>query len=421
MTTIKKLGGLIPSAKSTLLRFWLFAILFFIARTNYLFFHTIAEGFAIIIIGLIFVLANSTYKHSGNGFLLFLGNAYLFVGIIDFFHLATFKGMGIFPNYDANTPTQLWIAARYIEAVSLLIAPYFINRKFSRNLQLIIYSTITGILLASIMIYPIFPDCYIEGAGLTLFKIYSEYIISLLLATTIVFIFRSKENLNTTIYYVMLAAVTTTILAELSFTLYTDVYGIMNFTGHIFKLISFYYIYRGIIMQGIEAPFDLIFEKLKTNAITDFLTGLYNRQGLMEFTKKELARMRRDGNKVGAMVIDLDNFKVINDTYGHLIGDEVLVSFAAILKSSIRETDIACRLGGDEFILLINADLSDLALVRQRITEAFNSWLSKENKFHELGISIGCALLDPEQPFNIDEIIRKADQEMYLEKAKKTI
>lgn len=228
---------------------------FAVAQSNYVLFHTLAEGFALLVAVLIYVVGTRTHKYSGDSFLLFLGNAYLFVAVLDFFHTMTYKGMGVFPGYGPDTPTQLWIAGRYVDALSLFLATFFIRRRFPRIPVFWGYALITGALIASILVFAIFPACFVEGKGLTTFKVASEYVISLILVGAIVHLRSRRDQIDRSMYLLMVAAMGTTILSELSFTLYTDVYGVMNLVGHLFKILAYYLVYLGIVRSGLEAPY----------------------------------------------------------------------------------------------------------------------------------------------------------------------
>ena len=248
--------------KAAALWLLLSVIAYFVARHNYLLFHAVAEGFSIVVALLIYVLATRTYRYSQSDFLLFLGNAYLFIAFIDFFHTLTYKGMGVFPGLDANIPTQFWIAGRYVEALSLLIAPFFLQRQFSRTALAAIYTLITGFLIAAIMWAQTFPVCFIEGVGLTTFKITSEYLICIILLLAFKQLYLRRKRLNHFLYETFIVALAITVASELCFTLYTDVYGFMNFAGHTLKILSSYLIYRGIVLRGLEMPYDTIFREL---------------------------------------------------------------------------------------------------------------------------------------------------------------
>ncbi len=252
---------------------------YFIARINYLFFHSAAEGFAIIVAVLICMIATRTFKYSKNNFLLFLGYTYFFIAIIDFFHLLTYKGMGVFPYFDANIPTQLWIAGRYINAFSMLLATFLIRRRISRRLLIWTYSFATVLLLVSILWLDVFPVCYIEGQGLTRFKVISEYIISLVFLGAIVKTYFERDQINQVLFKIMIASMAVTIVSEMSFTLYTDPYGMMNFVGHVFKIIAYYLIYWGIFLYGIDAPYEMVFKELS------------EREKKLEFTHQKLSNI----------------------------------------------------------------------------------------------------------------------------------
>lgn len=249
------------------------SILSYISFYNYLLFHTLVEGFCIIVASLVYVMASKTYRHSKNDFLLFLGMAYLFIAFWDFLHLITYQGVGIIKIEGANIPTQLWIAARYLEACSLLIAPLFIKKRVHYRITFIIYIIIVSIFTIMIMGSDLFPDCYVTGVGLTPFKILSEYVVCLLIIGGALQLYRQRRNINHYMYVHICSAMACVIVSELCFTLYVDVYGIFNLLGHVLKLISYYLIYRGIIKQGLEVPYDMIFTQLNKTMNQLFVTN----------------------------------------------------------------------------------------------------------------------------------------------------
>ena len=151
--------------------------LFLMSRTNYLLFHSTIEGVSILVAALIYVLAFKTYIYSKNDYFMFVGIAYLFIGIVDFFHLISYNGMGVFPGLDPDPPTQLWIIARFLEAISLVLAPVHLSRNLSYTATVLLYGLITSVGLISVLWLRVFPDCFIAGQGLTGFKVASEYII----------------------------------------------------------------------------------------------------------------------------------------------------------------------------------------------------------------------------------------------------
>ncbi|UCC60417.1 MAG: PAS domain-containing sensor histidine kinase, partial [Dehalococcoidia bacterium] len=195
--------------------------LYLTSRTNYLLFHSLAELFSIIVAIGIFALAWHTRRSLANNYILFIGIAYLFVGGIDLLHTLGYTGMGVFTGYGTNLPTELWIAARYIESLSLFIAPLFIGRKLNANLAFIGYALVTALLLVSIFTWNIFPDSFIEGTGLTAFKKTSEYVISAILLGSLYLLSRKRTEFDRTVFRLLAASIIVTIGSELLFTLYT--------------------------------------------------------------------------------------------------------------------------------------------------------------------------------------------------------
>jgi PAS domain S-box-containing protein len=170
--------------------------------------------------------------------------------------------MAIFFNFDANLPTQLWIAARYWQSISYLLASLAINKKINANYVMFVDMTIITVLLGTIFLR-IFPTCYIEGEGLTWFKIISEYVIILIFSTSALIIHKFRSEFNRKIYLLIILSISVTIISELAFTFYVSVFDISNLIGHVFKIIAFFFMYKAIIEIGIEDPFGLLFRKLK--------------------------------------------------------------------------------------------------------------------------------------------------------------
>jgi PAS domain S-box-containing protein len=232
---------------------------------NFLLFHGLAEIFSIVVAWSIFAIAWNGRQLIDSPYLLFLGIVYLFVGAIDLVHTLAYDGMGVFPWAGPNLPTQLWVAARYLQGVSLVIAPLIGQRKFNPLPVFWGYAAITALLFLSIFTWGIFPDCYLEGIGLTPFKIASEYAICLMLVGAIALTWRKRRLFDPQILWLILASIGITIASELSFTLYQDVYGLSNFIGHLLKIFAFYLLYRAIIERGLKQPHSLLFHTLKQN------------------------------------------------------------------------------------------------------------------------------------------------------------
>lgn len=242
--------------------------LYLLSRSNYLLFHALVELFAVAIAGGTFMVAWNSRRFLENGFFVVVGCASLGVAFIGVIHTLAYKNMGVFPAADANLPTQLWIASRWLQAGALFTALFFVGCKPHPRRTLTIIVAVTALLIASIFWWRIFPDCFVEGSGLTPFKVVSEYLFVLLLAGTILLLRRRRECFDDQVLRLLIWACGAFICADLSFTLYTDVFGVSNMAGHMFNVAGYYWIYRALIETGLMRPFDLLFRELTQSELT---------------------------------------------------------------------------------------------------------------------------------------------------------
>lgn len=155
-------------------------------------------------------------------------------------------------------------------------------------------------------------------------------------------------------------------------------------------------------------------ERLKFLATHDPLTGLPNRAEFERFCREAMARARRRGLRVAVLYIDLDNFKPVNDTYGHAIGDELLKTIGERMKQTVRETDAVARIGGDEFCVLL-ADLDDMSIgytVACKLLDMLSQPVVTRRGSHSVGASIGVSIY-PDDGNDPQALLRLADAAMY--------
>ena len=238
------------------------AALYYADLYSFLLFHVLIEIFSVIVAFTIFILAWNTRDKIHNSSLILLGAAYLVIGAVDLLHTLSYKGMGVFKTFGADTATQLWIAARYIESLTLAVAPLFATRKISMPRAVIFYAAIFILVIATIFIWPVFPTCYVNGVGLTPFKKISEYVISGVLLIGLVILLHQRMHFDSAIFYILGISILLTVGSELMFTVYINVYGISNIVGHYLKLASFWLIYKAIIETGLQQPYTLLFREL---------------------------------------------------------------------------------------------------------------------------------------------------------------
>jgi diguanylate cyclase (GGDEF)-like protein len=159
-----------------------------------------------------------------------------------------------------------------------------------------------------------------------------------------------------------------------------------------------------------------LFERIQRQATTDGLTGLANHKRFYEILEKELWRSKRYGGQVSLIMVDVDNLKKINDTYGHRAGDKVIKAISKKIRQCIRQIDTAARYGGDEFaVILPSTSLDDAYVVAERMVQAVSSspimW--KKDQI-ELSISVGLGQCDADS--SPEDITSRSDQALYLAK-----
>ncbi|MBF0528567.1 MAG: PAS domain S-box protein [Deltaproteobacteria bacterium] len=243
---------------------FLFAGLFIISRYNYPLFHGMAELFSIAVAWAVAMLVWNTRRYIDNDALVFLGIVYFFIGFVDMIHTLAFKGMNVFHDLsEANLSTQLWILGRSLESIALLIFPQFLGKHVRLNLVWGSCFAITLFLMSAIFFWDIFPDCYVEGVGLTAFKKGSEYTICVVLLIALVLLYRKRGLLDSGVYRLMMVSILLTIGAELAFTFYVSVYGLSNLIGHFLKIISFYIVLLALVRLRLAQHYGLLFRSLR--------------------------------------------------------------------------------------------------------------------------------------------------------------
>ncbi|PIW27282.1 MAG: hypothetical protein COW30_10975 [Rhodospirillales bacterium CG15_BIG_FIL_POST_REV_8_21_14_020_66_15] len=229
-------------------------VLLIFAQIDYLAFHTTAELVSIVIGYLLFALAWETRDLSDNPFLTFLAAGYFWISTIDLLHALTYEGMDVLPITGAPIATQLWLAARFLEAVALLAAPMASNFKLHRTHVFLAFSVIALACVTGIFL-DMFPTAYVRGTGLTDFKIYSEYAIVLVMLLALWSVRRAGDAIAGSEIPLITTSIILTIVAELAFTFYVGVYDLSNLIGHLLKVYSFWLIYRAVVVTNLRKPY----------------------------------------------------------------------------------------------------------------------------------------------------------------------
>ncbi len=241
---------------------------------SFLLFHTVAELFTIVIAIGIFVVAWASRNYSSNKFLLVFGIGYLFIGILDLVHLLSYPGLDVIKGSGSvwNLSVQIWIVARFLEAISFSIALLFLKEENKKNeksdgiiayIIFLTYSIIFIFLLLFIFHWKIFPVAYVDKMGFTTFSNISEYVICVLFLIALIFLFKKKEKLDEEMAGLLTISLIAKIASEMFFTEEMGVYYFSNMFGHFLKFISFLLLYKAVLELGIVRPYAFLFSDLK--------------------------------------------------------------------------------------------------------------------------------------------------------------
>ena len=184
--------------------------------------------------------------------------------------------------------------------------------------------------------------------------------------------------------------------------------------------LSINYTIVAIFMMGITVfvmeRYNRHSKMLRSLSITDKLTGLYNRLYLEEEGVKELHRCERTGENLSLMFLDLNNFKRINDHLGHQEGDRVLQEVARIIKENTRDYDLAARIGGDEFVILLPSTTGEMADRQiRRLDDAFRNY---SRRYEEMEFSVSFGIAESRDSMTFYELMNLADKRLYRHKAR---
>lgn len=155
------------------------------------------------------------------------------------------------------------------------------------------------------------------------------------------------------------------------------------------------------------------YQEMSMQAMFDSLTGLGNRHYYTQSLKNAIARAHRKQGSVSLIVLDLDNFKQLNDRHGHKCGDYILKEFGDIIRCTIRNTDQAFRIGGDEFVIIVQGNINAAGLLCERIVTATN----QHDSFDQFGVSCSLGAAESGEALEAEQVYELADKALYRAKA----
>jgi len=253
-------------------------------------------------------------------------------------------------------------------------------------------------------------------------KLFLGIINFILVAAVGLFDFITGNEVNVTILYLIPISIVTWYIGEIPGIVAADISAgaylasdLINKKGQTYGVVD---VWNAIMFLAFFTVVVLILSRLKNTlnreknlARIDFLTDIYNLKGFYDYGEREVDKCRRYLRPISVAYIDCDNFKQINDTYGHQTGDELLKVIAATIVDNVRITDLAARLGGDEFAIMLSETGQDaVKTVIERVRK--NLETNVQNKKWPVTFSIGVVIFN-KAPETLDEAVKKADELMY--------
>jgi hypothetical protein len=226
-------------------------------------FHSLSETFSLAVAAGIFMVAWNGREFLDDHLLLWLGVGSLLVACVDLLHMLAYVGMGALPYEGINVATQLWLAARFLQAAALLGAPAYLTRRLDPRLALGVGGAVTALLLAAILVWRVFPDAQVAPGHPTAFKTASEVGICLILAAAVGFLSRKRHLLHPDVYRLLAASMIASIASEAVLAPFPHTHGAFNAAGHLLKIVAVYFLYKATIETALLKPYALLFRSLK--------------------------------------------------------------------------------------------------------------------------------------------------------------
>lgn len=376
-------------------------------------FHFIVEFFGVFVGMLIFIIAVNSKLHLQKIMLLTIGIAYVYVSVFDFMHMITFRGMPFF-EYDINQSVQYWLNARITEAMSFLIILNLLYKNKSVNyLKTHIFLSVYTISFFVLISNKLLPKIYIDGEPVLYKYVIESGIVIVFLISVYV---ASKLNISSSKKKFIITALLLKASSELIIGFFDHSFSILELIAHILKYLSFGGIYILFVNESIKNPYSNALKLFKSKhdelqylADIDQLTNIYNHTKTFDEIQKMIDSQKKYSD-IAVVLIDVDNFKIVNDTYGHLVGDEVLIAFSKMLRSCEVPNKIVGRYGGDEFAMALpNVRKDEIEDWFDRLRLKLDELVKELNIYFTF--SAGVAFYQPGD--TTKDLIYKADIKMY--------
>lgn len=379
------------------------------------------------------LLAFTQYRLSNDKIALIIGLAILFSGSIEALHTLVIDGLALQGPEKNNLDALIWVFSNSVSGLILITGlSLLVHAGANKPVRLVTFILLTTflVLAAIAVIYYAaviiqIPDMWLYDSYVSRpFELISVFIYLMLMIIVYPKIYASYPTiLSDSVFYMSLTQVVLAIyIMLLSTTPYDSAFNIAYFLKVVVYfipctcfVINYVFSYSAVL-EG-QKNLKIKQEELKYMASHDPLTNLFNRREFEDLLDKSIANAQRNNSSLALLLIDLDNFKAINDTFGHFHGDELLKQFANRLVLLVRKGDLLSRVGGDEFTLIsLNIESPSSARhLAERILNELNSPYTINGKLITVTVSIGISIF-PDDGNTTEDLLRKADLAMYKAK-----
>lgn len=229
---------------------------------SYPLFHTLVEGISVVVAASLFLVLFHTRRLQDNDYLLFVGIGLFFFTLLDVPHTFGYQGIGLFHGFDADLPTQSYIAQRLLLSATFLVAPLFLKRRLWLKTAFAVLGAVTVLIFMSLLVWRNFPTMFVEGVGLTPLKKNLEVVISAMFITGGAGLVVNRRYFDPMVLRMLIGSLVFFIGSEIAFTLYSTPFGYSNLAGHLFQVAAFYFVYRAVLVTALVNPFGLLFREL---------------------------------------------------------------------------------------------------------------------------------------------------------------
>lgn len=230
-------------------------------------FHSLAAMFSVTVGFGIFAIAWNARAFLPNDYLKVIGVGYVCSALLDLLHALAYQEINVFPGYDRQLTTQLWVIARYMQVFTLLFAPIFVSRRIDDWVLMGLYGIATAVSLALVFSGSL-PLVVIPGKGHTWFHTFSVYSTCVGLVISLGVVYRQRNMFARITFNNIMGSLVLTVISVFLFSFWESKYEYVHSTGYFVKFFAFYLMYRALVVTGLRMPFDLIFRDLKRTEIS---------------------------------------------------------------------------------------------------------------------------------------------------------